>query len=148
MFSACCRAPSSWSPVWGPFRERRLWCSGVAAWSDLAGRSGVVLNGRADALLRAAVRNAAEALRRRDVDGLAAALPTAEHWRLFGTFGDDAVYLDIETGDDVWGQESISAIGFLDRNGPRLLLAGRESPAVSGAGSQLESPGDVQRSVV
>jgi uncharacterized protein len=110
----------------GPVRERRLWCSGVACWSDLAARSGPVLNSRADSLLRAAVRDAGEALRRRDVDGLAAALPAAEHWRLFESFGDDAAYLDIETGDDVWGRESISAIGFLDRNGPRLLLAGRD----------------------
>src|SRR4051812_19706970 len=119
-------------PGLGPVRERRLWCSGVAAWSDLAARSRPVLNSRADALLRAAVQDATEALRRRDVDLLAAALPSAEHWRLFDAFGDDAAYLDIETGDDVWGRESISAIGFLDRNGPRLLLAGRGLPPLSG----------------
>ena len=113
-------------PGLGPVRERRLWCSGVTAWSDLAARTEPVLKNRADSLLRSAVRDAAEALRRRDVDRLAAALPAAEHWRLFEAFGDDAAYLDIETGDDVWGRESISAIGFLDRHGPRLLLAGRD----------------------
>jgi len=113
-------------PGLGPVRERRLWCSGVSAWPDLAAWRGPVLNNRADSLLRAAVQDAAAALRRRDVDRLASALPPAEHWRLFDTFGDDAAYLDIETGDDVWGHESISAIGFLDRNGPRLLLAGRD----------------------
>ena len=113
-------------PGVGPARERRLWCSGVAAWSDLAARSEPVLSSRADSLLRAAVRDAAAALGRRDVERLAAAFPTAEHWRLFGAFGDDAAYLDIETGDDVWGREGISAIGFLDRDGPRLLLAGRD----------------------
>jgi hypothetical protein len=98
----------------------------VAAWSDLAGRTSPILNGRTDALLRAAIEEAADALERRDVDRLAATLPAAEHWRLFDAFEEDAVYLDIETGDDVWGRESISAIGFLDRNGPRLLLAGRD----------------------
>jgi uncharacterized protein len=113
-------------PGLGPVRERRLWCSGVAAWCDLAVRTGPILNSRADSLLRAAVQDAAEALRRRDLGRLAAALPAAEHWRLFDAFGDDAVYLDIETGDDVWGREGISAIGFLDRDGPRLLLAGRD----------------------
>ena len=113
-------------PGLGPVRERRLWRSGVAAWSELAAWRGKVLNSRADSLLRAAVQDATEALRRRDVDRLAAALPPGEHWRLFDAFGDDAAYLDIETGDDVWGRESISAIGFLDRNGPRLLLAGRD----------------------
>jgi hypothetical protein len=113
-------------PGLGPVRERRLWCAGVATWSDLAVRPGPVLSNRADPLLRAAVSEAMAALGRGDVDRLAASLPASEHWRLFDAFGDDAAYLDIETGDDVWGREGISAIGFLDREGPRLLLAGRE----------------------
>jgi hypothetical protein len=110
----------------GPVRERRLWCAGVATWSDLADLPGPVVSNRADPLLRAAVGEAMAALGRGDVDRLAASLPASEHWRLFEAFGDDAAYLDIETGDDVWGREGISAIGFLDREGPRLLLAGRD----------------------
>jgi uncharacterized protein YprB with RNaseH-like and TPR domain len=82
--------------------------------------------GRAHSLLRLAVRDAMTALDRGDVGRLAGALPRSEHWRLFAAFEADAAYLDIETGDDVWGQENISAIGFLDRAGPRLLLAGRD----------------------
>jgi uncharacterized protein len=113
-------------PGLGPVRERRLWCAGVATWSDLAVRPGPVVSERADRRLRAAVSDAMAALRRGDVDRLAAVLPVAEHWRLFDAFGNDAAYLDIETGDDVWGREGISAIGFLDREGPRLLLAGRD----------------------
>src|SRR5450755_452641 len=113
-------------PGLGPVRERRLWCAGVATWSDLAGRPGPVVSDRADPLLRAAVSDAMAALGRGDVDRLAVALPASEHWRLFDAFGDAAAYLDIETGDDVWGREGISAIGFLDRDGPRLLLAGRD----------------------
>ena len=113
-------------PGLGPVRERRLWSSGVTTWSDLAVRPGPVVSDRADPLLRAAVSDAMAALRRGDVDRLASTLPASEHWRLFDAFGDDATYLDIETGDDVWGHEGISAIGFLDREGPRLLLAGRD----------------------
>ncbi len=113
-------------PGLGPVRERRLWCAGVATWSDLADRTGPVVSERADPLLRAAVSDAMAALRRGDVDRLATTLPASEHWRLFDAFGNEAAYLDIETGDDVWGREGISAIGFLDREGPRLLLAGRD----------------------
>ena len=76
--------------------------------------------------LRAAVQDAKAALDRGDVDRLAAALPASEQWRLFGAFGADAAYLDIETGDDVWGREGISAIGILDGAGPHLLLGGRD----------------------
>jgi len=114
-------------PGMGPARERRLWGAGVACWSDLEaiGTTSAVSTDMGP-LLRAAVRNAMLALERDDLDSLASAMPPSERWRLFDTFGADAVYLDIETGDDVWGHEGISAIGFLDRSGPRLLLAGRD----------------------
>ena len=103
----------------GPKRERKLWESGIARWSDLHA---------ADATLRAAVDEAAVAFAARDADRLAALLPTREHWRLFDAFADGAAYLDIETSDDVVGYCGISAIGVLDRRGVHLLLAGRDLP--------------------
>ncbi|HLK89144.1 MAG TPA: ribonuclease H-like domain-containing protein [Polyangia bacterium] len=123
-------------PGFGPTRERRLWSAGVAAWSDLLAAPAPVGSGRAYSVLRVAVSDAMAALDRGDVARLARALPRSEHWRLFEAFGTDAAYLDIETGDDVWGRESISAIGFFDRWGPRLLLAGRDLhlfPELAGA---------------
>ena len=57
-------------------------------------------------------------------------MPSREHWRLFDAFADGAAYLDIETSDDVVGFAGISAIGLLDRHGPRLLLAGRDLDAL------------------
>jgi uncharacterized protein YprB with RNaseH-like and TPR domain len=113
-------------PGCGPARERRLWCAGIADWSDLEVSAAEVVSGGLGSLLRAAVREAMEALGERDVNRLALAFPASEQWRLFEAFGAGAAYLDIETGDDTWGLEGISAIGFLDREGPRLLLAGRD----------------------
>ncbi|HEY4186643.1 MAG TPA: ribonuclease H-like domain-containing protein [Polyangia bacterium] len=115
-------------PGLGPVRERRMWSAGVTCWRDVeeATLPSPVLSRGKVTPLRAAVADAAAALDRGDVDRLAAALPIAERWRLFASFGDDAAYLDIETSDDVWGQQYISAIGFLDRDGPHLLLAGRD----------------------
>lgn len=104
----------------GPKRERRLWHEGIARWSDLRASDG------ADATLRAAVDEAAAAYAARDAGRLARLVPAREQWRLFNAFSDGAAYLDIETSDDVVGYGGISAIGFLDRRGPRLLLAGRD----------------------
>ena len=110
----------------GPAGERRLWRAGVARWRDLDAAATAGVNKRAAPLLADAVQTAARAFERGDVERLAGLLPVAERWRLLGAFGDGAAYLDIETGDDVWGREGISAIGVLDRAGPRLLLAGRD----------------------
>jgi uncharacterized protein len=105
----------------GPKREQRLWQSGIARWQDF--RAAAAAD---EPMLRAAVDEAAAAYDARDADRLAALLPTREHWRLFDAFADGAAYLDIETSDDVVGRCGISAIGVLDRSGPRLLLAGRD----------------------
>src|SRR5437868_1141898 len=113
-------------PGLGPTRERRLWSAGVAAWSDFMDAPATVTSGPAYSRLRLGVTEAMEALDRGDVARLANALPRSEHWRLFEAFGADTAYLDIETGDDVWGHEGISAIGLFDRAGPRFLLAGRD----------------------
>jgi hypothetical protein len=105
------------APGLGPAREKALWARGIARWADY---------GESDAVLRAALDTAGDAWMARDVDRLAALLPSGEHWRLFDAFGSDAAYLDIETSDDVVGFAGISAIGVLDREGPHLLLAGRD----------------------
>src|SRR6185503_8087586 len=114
------------APGVGPAAERRLWRAGVTCWDELADPPAGALTRRTAALLQAGVAAAASALARGDVDRLAALLPGGEHWRLLGAFEEGAAYLDIETGDDVWGRQGISAIGVLDRDGPRLFLAGRD----------------------
>src|SRR6478609_1920042 len=113
-------------PGLGPAGERRLWRAGVARWRDLKAAPPKAVSQRAAPRLAGAARAAEVALGRRDVEALARLLPVAERWRLLGAFAADAVYLDIETGDDVWGRQGVSAIGVLDRAGPRLLLAGRD----------------------
>jgi uncharacterized protein len=112
-------------PGLGAARERSLWAHGVAHWEQYA--SGALgLPKAVDAALGAALAVATQAYAAHDVDALASLLPAREHWRLFAEYGADAVYLDIETCDDVVGHAGISAIGMLDRHGPRLLLASRD----------------------
>lgn len=107
-------------PGIGPARERRLWTEGITDWDGLAGAPAGVLPAR----LREALLVAAAALEGELAAGqgalaaAAAAIPPAEHWRLFSLFGNDALYLDIETEFE----EGITAIGLCDRDGPRILL--------------------------
>lgn len=100
-----------------------MWRHDVLRWQDYVPRSGL-LTKHVDALLQPALLRAQAAYEAREVDGLAELLPPEEHWRLFGEFAEQAAYLDIETSDDAVGAGFLSAIGVLDRNGPRLLLAG------------------------
>jgi hypothetical protein len=106
----------------GPTRERALWEAGVRGWDELGAGELPGLPGPVRARLAERVEALREALAARDLERLATALPSTERWRLFREFEDEAVYLDIETDFE----DGITAIGLLDRRGPRILLAGRD----------------------
>ncbi len=116
------------APGVGPAKEQTLWARGIACWEDLldAPSTTIALSRRRDPELRAAAGDARDALERGDADALAAMLPGGEHWRMLSAFAGDAAYLDIETGDDDVAFAGISAIGWFDRDGPRIFLAGRD----------------------
>jgi uncharacterized protein YprB with RNaseH-like and TPR domain len=81
----------------------------------------VALSPALDARLRPALAAAREALEAGDAGTLAAMMPRAERWRLYGAFAADAAFLDVEAdGDD------LACVGVLDATGPRLFLAGRD----------------------
>jgi hypothetical protein len=109
------------APGIGPWLEGRLWNAGIRRWEEFPDPPAVALSARVDARLRAAIAAAGEALASGDAGRLAAMLPRAERWRLYGAFAGGAAFLDVETDGD-----ALTAIGVLDRSGPRLFLAGRD----------------------
>jgi hypothetical protein len=112
------------APGLGATREKHLWEAGIARWDDYPGSAR--LPASLDRALGAAIATARQAHAAGDVAALAALLPAREHWRLLGELGTGAAYLDIETSDDAVGFAGISAIGWLDARGPRVLLAERD----------------------
>ncbi len=112
------------APGIGPWLEGRLWSAGITRWDAFPAEPAVALSPRLDPRIRAAISAAAEALADRDADRLAAMVPRKERWRLYAAFVEDAAFLDVETDGDL-----LTAIGFLDARGPRILLAGRDLDA-------------------
>jgi len=109
------------APGVGRWQEARLWESGIATWDDFPAAPAVLLGPALDGRIREAIGRARAALEARDVEALAAMLPRAERWRLYAAFARDAAFLDVETDG-----ERLTAIGVLDRDGPRVFLAGRD----------------------
>ncbi|HUK65318.1 MAG TPA: ribonuclease H-like domain-containing protein [Anaeromyxobacteraceae bacterium] len=109
-------------PGVGPHRERVLWASGVRHWDDFPAAPALALSAKLDARMREAILLAREALRRGDAEALAAMLPSRERWRLYPAFEEETAFLDIETE----GRDLVTAIGLLDRDGPRVYLRGRD----------------------
>jgi hypothetical protein len=109
------------APGVGPFLEGKLWTAGILRWDDFPPAPAVALSVSLDARVRSAIGRACAALDSGDAEALATMLPRNERWRLYGAFGEHAAFLDVETDGD-----ALTAIGILDRRGPRLLLAGRD----------------------
>ncbi len=120
------RATFQLVPGLGPARERRLWQAGVVDWAQVEAAAPPLLSPALRPRLRTAVAEVEAALASEDLASLGAALPSGEHWRLYGAFAHRAVYLDIET--DV--EAGVTAVGLLDEDGPRVLLAGRDLAAL------------------
>jgi uncharacterized protein len=112
------------APGVGPWLEARLWEVGIRRWTDFPAAPAVALSPHVDARLRAAIAAAGAALVRGDAEALAAMLPRAERWRLYAAFAADAAFLDVEMDGD-----ALTAVGVLDRSGPRIFLAGRDLEA-------------------
>ena len=119
-------------PGIGPWRERDLWARGLTDWdafrahperSDLSPLQAESLGAR--------IAEAEAALAYRDLARLAALLPSREHWRLYPTFLDEAVFLDIETDGRVDGRPTV--VGLLDRLGLHVFVQGRNLDALPGA---------------
>jgi uncharacterized protein YprB with RNaseH-like and TPR domain len=109
------------APGIGAWLESRIWEAGIATWDDLPAPPAVVRSARVDERVRAAVARARAALDAGDAEALAALVPRAERWRLYAAFVEDAAFLDVETDG-----AALTAVGVLDRTGPRLFLAGRD----------------------
>ena len=109
------------APGVGPWLEARLWEAGITRWAAFPPEPEVALSPKVDARVRAGIARARAALAAGDAEALAALLPRDERWRLYPAFAAEAAFLDVETDG-----QGLTCVGLLDRDGPRLLLAGRD----------------------
>ena len=102
--------------------EQRLWEQSIKSWDDFISISkisgvGTARKQRCDEILSDAAHN----LRSQNARFFAKSLPFSEQWRLFNTFKDEALYLDIETNGYHSG---ITVIGLSDGVETKTLVKG------------------------
>jgi uncharacterized protein YprB with RNaseH-like and TPR domain len=114
-------------PGVGPWKEKDLWARGIRTWDDFP-ETGVVLGQKLDGKARERLEMAREALARRDLKGLAALVPSREHWRLYPEFARDAVYFDIET--DGADEQVPTVVALFDDTGLHVFIQGRNMDAL------------------
>ena len=107
----------------GPKTERGIWRKGIKCWQDFLNFRGTVFSSERDGFVR---RELEESIaHKQDAAYFAGRLPSPEAWRLFGQFGQNAVYLDIETSGSYQGQGEITVIGIYDGSTVRSFINGK-----------------------
>ena len=106
----------------GRMTEQRLWNSGIHGWRDFLSTKhvpgfGTVRKGYCDRQLLKAEKN----LLHRNAPYFANILPAREHWRLYESFKDEAVFLDIET-TGYYGD--ITVVGLYDGIDTKIMVKG------------------------
>lgn len=97
-------------PGLGIKSERSLWMQGIWTWTDFLNHQKTIFSRTRDAWIREELEHSLN--RQEDILFFIDRLPTAEHWRIFETFQEDAVYLDIETSGGYQGMDEITIIGL------------------------------------
>lgn len=102
-------------PGIGPKTERRLWEEGILTWEDFLSKPRIpCISPFKKPLLDAELERWLKALRERDSRFFFRHLPQREHWRLFPTFKDQALFLDIETTGLSPYHSVVTVVGLYD----------------------------------
>ncbi len=109
----------------GPRIERRIWEQGAHSWDAfLENHREIALASKLKERLRRDLDASRRALDDRDCAFFARRLPPNMFWRLYGTFRNDAAFLDIET-TGMGKRDYTTAVGIFDRDGFHSFVHGK-----------------------
>ena len=103
--------------------ERKIWQQGIHTWDDFLTSSTIKgMSAARKTMYSLFLQKAQKNLEVRNFPFFAEQFPFSEHWRLFETFKDDVVYLDIET-TGLYGD--ITVLGLYDGENTKSLVKGK-----------------------
>jgi hypothetical protein len=107
----------------GPKTELLLWNRGIRTWQDFLDQKKPVFSPERDAVIRRELEISLE--NRHDLLFFANCLPPSDLWRVYETFQEQAVFLDIETSGGYQGLDEITVIGLYDGRRVQTFINGR-----------------------
>ena len=103
--------------------EKKLWDRGVLTWHHFLDHHQTIFSPARDESIREELESSIAHLA--DIRYFSERLPSSEMWRVFETFKDKAVYLDIETSGLYQGVDEITVIGLYDGRTVQSFVNGK-----------------------
>ncbi len=110
-------------PGIGTKTERLLWKRGILTWEDFLDHKDPILSSDRDAVIRRELEISLK--NRKELLFFANRLPPSDLWRVFESFKEEAVFLDIETSGGYQGLDEITLIGLFDGRKVQTFVNGR-----------------------
>ncbi len=107
----------------GPKVEQQLWAQGILTWSDFLNHRKPLFSPTRDARIKRELEISLE--NKNDLLFFVDHLASAELWRVFESFKDQAVYLDIETSGGYQGLDEITVIGLYNGRDIQTFVNGQ-----------------------
>jgi uncharacterized protein YprB with RNaseH-like and TPR domain len=107
----------------GPKTEQYLWRQGILTWTDFLDHEKPILSPNRDAVIRRELEISIK--KRKELLFFANRLPPSDLWRVFESFKEEAVFLDIETSGGYQGLDEITLIGLFDGRKVQTFVNGR-----------------------
>lgn len=102
--------------------ENKLWEQGIQTWHQFLKHNRTIFSPTRDERVRRELEASIAHLK--DIRFFRNLLPPTEIWRVYETFKDRAVYLDIETSGGYLGLDEITVIGLYDGNRVQTFVNG------------------------
>ena len=110
-------------PRAGPTMEKAIWSQDIDSWWDFLNTKNIKgIAPQRKIAYDLALRRAEKALDSQDTEYFVHTLPHHSMWRLWATFQEDAVFLDIETNGY---RNDITVIGLYSQDGVQTFVAGK-----------------------
>jgi uncharacterized protein len=106
----------------GPKTEQQFWKQGILTWEDFLDHKKPILSPGRDAMIRRELEVSLE--HRNDLLFFVNRLPPSDLWRVFDSFKEKAIFLDIETSGGYQGLDEITVIGLYDGRKVRTFVNG------------------------
>jgi hypothetical protein len=107
----------------GPKTEQQLWTRGILTWADFLNHKIPIFSAVRDAQIRRELEISVK--NRNDLLFFVDRLPPTELWRVFDSFKEQAVYLDIETSGGFQGSDEITIIGLYNGRDIQTFVNGQ-----------------------
>ncbi|MCL2863786.1 MAG: ribonuclease H-like domain-containing protein [Methanimicrococcus sp.] len=113
--------------------EKNIWNAGINSWDEaIENMAALPISAAKKTAVEKGIEESKAHLNEGDYGYFSKTLPSAEHWRAYPEFCDEAAFVDIETTGLAPGSDTITVVGIYNRKEARTYVRGIDLDEIAG----------------